>query len=132
MQSLAFFALSAGESLVKNLSSSINFPHSPQKHLKHNSINGTYFKWITDLAKSILPGWPKHSFILPPQVLHLTPGSIAPSFKSIKPPSTGYPSILYNSGVTIFADESLLICSGLSKVKFNAPIFFLIGFILFF
>ena len=49
----------AGESpqfFSKSLSASINFPHSEQKHLRLNSMTGTYFKCMTDLARSMLPG----------------------------------------------------------------------------
>src|SRR3989338_3232852 len=98
----------------------VNFPHLGQKLLMHNSIKGTYLIWNTGLASSMLPGCPGHSLTLFPHVLHLTPGSIAPSLKSIKPPSTGNPSISYSSGVTIFTELNFLTCSGLSKLNFSA------------
>src|SRR3989338_9753554 len=93
LASFAFFALSLAEYFARSFSDIINFPHSLQKHLNPSSISATYSRCIIDLAKSMLPGCPRHSFNLPPHVLHLTPGSIAPSLKSINPPATGYPSI---------------------------------------
>src|SRR3989344_8085091 len=118
--SLAFFALMTGLSSFCFSSLKVNFPHLGQKLLMHNSIKGTYLIWNTGLASSMLPGCPGHSLTLFPHVLHLTPGSIAPSLKSIRPPSTGNPSISYNSGVTILAILIFFTCSGLNKLNLSA------------
>src|SRR3989344_3382896 len=123
--SLAFLALCPGVNSFCFSSVSSNFPHFAQNDLKQTSIRGIYLMWKTGLASSMLPGCPGHSLTLFPQVLHLTPGSIAPNLRSINPPSTGNPSISYSSGVTIFAALTFFIFSGLSKLNFNALTCFL-------
>src|SRR3989344_4470104 len=117
--SLVFFLLASMPRLFSRFSSIAKFLfisssgirtllHSLQIDLKISYIGFTYFTWTIGLARSIYPKCPMHSFNFCPQVLHLKPGSITPSLTSIKPPSTGYPSLSYISGVTIFAQAIFL------------------------
>src|SRR3989344_7121348 len=97
--------------------------HSLHVALKTSIICFTYLTWIIGLANSIWPKCPVHSFNFAPQVLHLNPGSITPNLISINPPSTGYPSLSYNSGVTILAEAIFLIILGENTEKIMLFIF---------
>src|SRR3989344_4512166 len=129
-----FFVLTSASSSVSSCSSSSsiciliflsvnNFPHSLHVHLKKFNITSAYFTCIIGLANSRNPKCPMHSLKFPPHVLHLNPGSITPNLTSINPPSTGYPSLSNNSGVTIFAQAIFLTISGLNIPKIIEFIF---------
>src|SRR3989344_4218823 len=54
--------------------------HSLHVPRRTRSRVGTNLRWTTGRASAMYPKWPTHSLILPPQVLHLSPGSMTPSY----------------------------------------------------
>ncbi len=104
LRSSIYFFLSSSEIF--------SLPHTLQVVLKYMCMCLAKLTWITGLASSMCPKCPGHESLVLPQTGHTSLGSIAPSLRSIGPPSMGIPSLSYTSLVIIAVTLIFLISSG--------------------